>query len=233
MRFRPLPILSIFTAASLVLLCYLGVWQFERSTWKVSEIDAYKVRASQQAVDLQTALCGEDGPVLETPVSTSAQAGAPRIRVYGFSTEGKPGWRYFSAVSTPACFDDERAILVETEFELFQSNTLQPITRTRVDVWPDQRPTFASENEPAKGDWYWFDGPAMQSVLFPDNRLNLDTGHILVADDGLPDYLRRVPPERHIGYSVTWFGLAISLAVLYVAFHIRAGRLTFGKPEDD
>ena len=39
-----------------------------------------------------------------------------------------------------------------------------------------------------------------------------------------------LPPERHLGYALTWWGLALALVVIYVIYHIRAGRLSFSRP---
>ena len=34
-----------------------------------------------------------------------------------------------------------------------------------------------------------------------------------------------LPPERHLGYALTWWGLAGALVGVYLAFHARQGRL--------
>ena len=34
-----------------------------------------------------------------------------------------------------------------------------------------------------------------------------------------------LPPERHLGYAITWWGLAAALVGVYLAYHLRAGRL--------
>lgn len=45
------------------------------------------------------------------------------------------------------------------------------------------------------------------------------------ADPVLADPL---PPARHLGYALTWWGMGIALLVMYLVFHINAGRLRFG-----
>jgi surfeit locus 1 family protein len=45
------------------------------------------------------------------------------------------------------------------------------------------------------------------------------------AGAGLPPGLAAMPPSRHVGYALTWFGLALTLIAVYLAFHHRAGRL--------
>jgi surfeit locus 1 family protein len=36
-----------------------------------------------------------------------------------------------------------------------------------------------------------------------------------------------LPPQRHFGYAITWWGLAIALIGVYLAFHYQKGRLRF------
>jgi len=38
-----------------------------------------------------------------------------------------------------------------------------------------------------------------------------------------------LPPQRHFGYAITWWGLAIALGVIYAVFHHSQGRLRFRK----
>ncbi len=50
---------------------------------------------------------------------------------------------------------------------------------------------------------------------------------------GLPrgGQTRLIFTNDHLGYAVTWFGLAIALLGVYLAFHIREGRLSVGGKE--
>ena len=36
-----------------------------------------------------------------------------------------------------------------------------------------------------------------------------------------------LPPQRHFGYAITWWGLAMALIGVYPAFHHQKGRLRF------
>ena len=40
----------------------------------------------------------------------------------------------------------------------------------------------------------------------------------------------QLPPARHLGYSITWYGLAIVLLAIYFAYHASVGRLSFAPP---
>jgi surfeit locus 1 family protein len=87
---------------------------------------------------------------------------------------------------------------------------------------------MAAANAPDRNEWHWFDAAAMTVFLGTGP---VDQRFILARLEGKPDYLTRTPPETHIGYAVTWFGMAIGFVVIYALFHARAGRLRFRKRE--
>ena len=39
--------------------------------------------------------------------------------------------------------------------------------------------------------------------------------------------LDNLPPARHLGYALTWFGLALGMIGVYIALHMARGRLRF------
>ena len=39
-----------------------------------------------------------------------------------------------------------------------------------------------------------------------------------------------MPPARHLGYALTWYGLAIVLLAIYFAYHMSVGRLALQRP---
>jgi surfeit locus 1 family protein len=39
-----------------------------------------------------------------------------------------------------------------------------------------------------------------------------------------------LPPARHLGYAITWYGLALVLIVIYFAYHVSVGRLSIRPP---
>jgi surfeit locus 1 family protein len=235
MVFRPLPVLTTVTVALLAALLALGMWQAQRAQWKADLIEEYETSAVQAPESLEAVLCQDrsERPISGQDISRRlilAESAAP-LRVFGHSETGVAGWRLFAPIEPPACAMERGAILVEIGLEPLKAGTLPTpereglAERYRVAPWP-ARSWLAADNAPPDNDWHWFDAAAMTQQLGV-GRLN--DGILLVATRGLPDHLRRTPPSRHIGYSATWFGMAIALAVMYLAFHIRAGRLRFSK----
>jgi len=75
------------------------------------------------------------------------------------------------------------------------------------------------------------DRPVSRRVFEPRRLMARDeTGQGMIdnpqADSALADPL---PPARHLGYALTWWGMALALLIMYFVYHAGVGRLTFGK----
>lgn len=240
MVFRPLPILTIAVLPIFAVLLWLGVWQAQRAGWKAGLIAEYERNVDVRPRTLTDLLCSAAAPVEgefvdagEVQARLSAVPGSSRpIRMFGHAGTGEAGWRLLESIPGPACASAGGRILVETGLERLQTGTLPPLpevteppARYVVTPWPE-RAWMAADNDVAGNDWHWFDADAMTAFLGAGS---LETRFYLSESRGLPDFLERTPPSRHIGYSATWFGMAAALIVMYAAFHARAGRLKFGR----
>ncbi|MDZ4760575.1 MAG: SURF1 family protein [Alphaproteobacteria bacterium] len=230
MTFRPFPILTVFAIPLLTALVWLGVWQLQRAEWKAGLIADHKQAAEAIPVSIEEAFCR--GAVTLGAVVKVDGASGPPLRMFGHNASGAAGWRLFQAA--PRCPGSDGSPLVETGFErLAIGGTIgappaaaeTPSTAVTVEVWP-AKSLLSAENNPALNQWHWFDPAPMAEAL---GVAALDTRYILAGrSSGIPDYLIRTPPAGHIGYAVTWFGMAIGFLLIYAAFHARAGRLRFG-----
>jgi len=231
MYFRPFPVLTIIAVPALAALIALGVWQSQRAGWKADLIAQFDQAAKAQPLLPQAALCEQTpkpGDVVAPPTAMG-----PSLRVFGHAFDGAAGWRLLQAVDL-SC----GVILAETGFEPLEiggpggippTAARMPPDRYLVETWP-AKPLMAAENSPATNEWYWFDAPLMASTL---QVAPLNAAFILTPLSGRPDFLTRTPPESHIGYAVTWFGMAAAFAVIYAVFHARAGRLRFGPAREE
>ena len=228
--FRPMPILTVFAVLGLALLVTLGVWQVQRADWKRAEIAAYEARAGAAPVDLEAAFCAgmaAQGQRVEDP----AIARSPSyVRVYGRSPDGAPGWRIFAPVKLPGCAP-ARHILAEVAFRTLDAGEDYEVSGAPAPDGPFRlsRPPRANAfTPPAKPDtarFYAYEAEAMAEAL-PETVVDLITDWWLVSGEtGLPEALAATPPARHIGYAITWFGLALTLIAVYLAFHVKSGRL--------
>jgi surfeit locus 1 family protein len=221
MRFKPLPVLTLLTLASLCLLIVLGQWQWRR----------FDEKRAAQAAPAQAALLG---PIRE------AREGA--VFLYAV-WEGRPGWRVLRGVRVgePPTLE---TVLVDTGFiagvnppdaaaHAMPPPNLAP-GLSLPGFWgaPGTGGAFTPAPDLSLRSFYAFDraamaqalnlGPTRPDVFLADYR-GASGGAIPNPFAGSADSL---PPERHLGYAVTWWGLALSLIAVYLGFHVRVGRLT-------
>jgi surfeit locus 1 family protein len=227
MYFRPFPILTIIAVPALAILCWLGTWQAGRAGWKAGEISAFSDRAHAPPMALEAA-CAQG--LATQQIITEPWTNGPELRVFGHQTSGAAGWQIFQAGKL--CGDVR---LVQTGFEPIEIGGGMPpgVTSGKTDrfilaPWPEP-PFMAAPNAPERNEWQWFDAPEMAKAV---NQVALKADFIVLPLEGMPDCLTRTPPETHVGYAVTWFGMAIAFAVIYGLMHARAGRLRFGRKKD-
>jgi surfeit locus 1 family protein len=86
---------------------------------------------------------------------------------------------------------------------------------------------FTPHNNVGGNLWYWADLPSMTASAFPGGSVAA-LPFVLEADaeplppGGLPrgGVTRLALPNRHLEYALTWYGLALSLVAIYLAFAI-------------
>lgn len=232
MTFRPYPVLTLLTLPALAFLIWLGSWQLDRRAWKADLIAEFEASAGAAPVSLTDLLCeGAAAPGRAARLDTPMPDADP-VRVYGTGPQGAPGWRLFAPVETPACAE-HALILAEVAFDPLDTARRggdgRTVERSTVEALrleaPAPRGPFTPTGQAAQREFYAFDRQAMARAFNrPGEALTPDWW--LAADDGsLPGYLTQTPPERHVGYAVTWFLMAGALAGVYLLFHARAGRL--------
>lgn len=106
---------------------------------------------------------------------------------------------------------------------------------------PEQPGWFTPDNDPETGAWYWLDLPALAEsmglpavaplVLYAEAERSAAPADGSVGadpDDGadaarlpVPGVLTVDIPNNHLNYALTWYGLALCLVGVYVAYHLR------------
>jgi surfeit locus 1 family protein len=219
LRFRPLPFMTLFAVIALAILFALGRWQFDRYI--------EKTRLAEQPVAEMTIAAYE-------PVADGLQL------VYGVRG-GEPGWRVFAPVR-----DGDRIVFVDADFapgpeapawrELRYPAALRfgaPILGAA--IRPGAAPAFSTPPQPLQRLWFHIDLAAMGRAAGLANvaEYYLATAYIGVDGRAEPNPFAvaagvdPLPPARHLGYALTWWGFAIVLMGVYFAYHISVGRLSF------
>lgn len=226
MTFKPYPVLTLLTAVSVVVLVMFGNWQWGKYETRMALADAEPEWAT---------------------VSGTLLPGTVR-QVYALAG-GSAAWRDVAVVDT-----GERAVFVAQTLHYGMdppepSQIAAPQFFSARGLWQEakHRNTFSSPDAPEKGQFQAFDPAAMAPTLPPELAGRLDPRifepEVLLRTDGAapepvvnpfvqPELTERLPPERHFGYALTWWGLAIGLIGVYLALHHQRGRLRFRGTEN-
>lgn len=231
---------TLFVAVGVAVLCALGAWQVQRLHWKtalLARIAALQVAPAEPLAVVLNRLA--DGrPVDFSRVVTRCDGlGEREAHLYGLRTDG-PGWREVTACRLAS--GPYGSILVDMGFS--RQVGLQPPRGERVTLAgdalvtgvlraPELKPWFAALVAPPpprrgdEGEFFGRDIPAMAAAVGAPRpapvMLLLETP---AAGPGLiPSPLPTGIENNHLGYAVTWFGLAVALVGVWIATVV-AGR---------
>ena len=234
MTFRPYPGLTIAAAIAFVILCALGTWQLERLQWKLALIATVERNMAAPPLTLDQALNAPDMHYRRVTL-TGHFDHAREIYFFAASSAGEGIYH----VLTPFIATGGRTLLVDRG--VVPQSRLDPATRAAgniagethlVGVWrvPDTSGAFTPAPDVARRIWYARDVPAIAAA----SGIKLTAPVLLEADaapnpGGLPLGGQTVVSFRnqHLGYAMTWFGFALCLLGVWLAYHISKGRLAW------
>ena len=221
--------LTVATLVALAVLIGLGVWQLQRLEWKEALIARIETRTERAPMDLEQAIAlAQEGRKLSyIPVRAEGRFHHTKERyLYALSDEGKAGWH----VITPLETVDGDVVLVDRGFvpdALRDPSTRalgqieEVVTVTGLARTSEEPSVFIPDNDSGANQWFSRDLPAMARSIFPG-------GTVLVAPFFLEARESEVPggwPQggqtrlrlvnNHLQYTLTWFGLALCLVVIY------------------
>jgi len=94
---------------------------------------------------------------------------------------------------------------------------------------PQKKGYFVPENDPANGFWFTLKPDEMASFLKLDEAVTTYYADVVRTSEVLTLPIaaetRIEVRNTHLNYALTWFGVALSLIGVYIAYHINAGRL--------
>lgn len=229
MVFKPYPILTVASIASLVVLVILGNWQWEK----------YSKKSNNIVTVTETALKGS-AVVVESP------KGGYALQVYGL-IEGNSVWRRYvpgriNGVGDPVFFSYDATLgPVQEPLQIFGLGTIRTKGISNVFVRNDRPGFFTPRNDPVQNTWYWFDSVKMISLYgfsvkkpvrvveqeFIDVKDVADTQNYRTVKNPYFTNERTdtLPRERHFGYALSWWGMALALFIIYCVYHVQQGRL--------
>lgn len=222
-RFRPGWPLTVLVGLALAVLLGLGTWQVQRLQWKLALIE--RVEAGLAAAPLPLPAAAEAILALDhRPVTASGRLRYDRAFARGSEQRGGvPGARLVvpleRAAGAPVLVDMG---WIAEPVEAFIDGLPAPLETTlTATVYANHlaaKPAFRPANDPAGRRWFWYDTAALRDW----------TGLALAPATLLrrPENAEAVPPiadppvldlrNDHLGYALTWYGLALGLFVIYL-----------------
>ncbi|WP_373505891.1 SURF1 family protein [Aestuariivirga sp.] len=229
---RPPRIWSIVLASviGVAILVTLGVWQVQRLHWKEGLLAQLAANASAPPAGLAD---------VEERAATGGSVEFMRVKFRGtyrhdawkkmISTyDGGQGW----TIITPAVSADGDAVIVDRgripgqRLESFDRPEGEVDILGVIRTYPNGQAYFDPANDPKANLWYWWDEPGMlRESNLPGGLKPFPFVVQLLPESVIADFPR--PPEpkanlanNHLGYAITWFGLALTL-VGVAGFYIR------------
>jgi len=238
---RGLVLPTVAALAVFAVLIGLGVWQVERKAWKEGLI---------AVIDQRVAAPPEELPPPETWARLTPQADEFRHVKFRAHFAGGLGVSVYAAgsalrndVSSPGYFvfrpgqlDNGKAVVVDRGY-VPQGTFVEDPDET-VDIigylrWPERHPWFFPDHDAKSDVWFVRDHIGMAAAatktwgevapFYVAQELPVPPGSL-----PKPGPIKVMLPNNHLGYAITWFGLALALAGVYIAFVVGRWR----RPQD-
>ncbi len=234
---RGLILPGIAAAMVVAILVSLGSWQMRRLAWKTELIATMTARTKAvpiAAPSLDEARTADAEALDWTPVRLTGRfvAGSD-VTVHAILGEprgrfGGPGvW-----VMTPLSRDDGSVVWINRGFAPRRGSELArydpaptgETTITGILRRPEPRGTHTPADDPAHRLWFVRDPAVLAAAVGLEASkvapYTIDAGTSLTPASGLPQAgeTRLSYPNDHLGYAVTWYGLAIACIGVFVVF---------------
>lgn len=235
---------TLFAIAGLAMLVGLGTWQLERKQWKEDLVARIAARVHADPIPLaraeQLVRSGED--VEYVHVAATGRFHHDKERYLYAPTPSGLGWHVY----TPLEVAPARIVWVNRGF--VPDDLKAPHRRTQgqppgevevrglVRAYP-RKGLFTPANDVVNNLWYWPDVAAMTASAFRAPPV-ADPLPLVIDADARPEPLGGLPrggvtrlalPNNHLHYALTWYGIALTLIGVYLAFAISRLRLSTPK----
>jgi surfeit locus 1 family protein len=226
---------TIFTLAVLPILIGLGTWQWQRKAWKENLISQVQSRSTAEPVSYDEALARasipDDAEYLRVRVSGTYDHASER-HVYAPARQGS-GWHVYTVLKPD---DGKPMLLINRGWvpEAVKDASKRPdgqiqgtVTVTGLVRAPEAKGWFTPDNDVASNRWYSRDLTGMRSSLTDAIGTEPNFAPFAIDAEAEPANPGGWPKggtteirltNSHLQYVVTWYGLALTLIGVFVAF---------------
>ncbi|MBI1275979.1 hypothetical protein GC177_08410 [bacterium] len=231
--FKPKLIPTLVTVPCLLMVIALGCWQVQRLQWK----EALLANLSEELSSPPKPL---DDDMLRTPLErfrfrhVNFDASLPAHTPATFAAKyykGSLGYNVVSAAQLPSGGEVlvNRGWIPQAMRDSFLMKESKRDKPEHIQVEGMMRALppqglFVPNNTPKDNMWFWYDAPALKEAL------GMQSVPSMVVDatriEPAANYPMTAKAEitlrnDHLMYALTWFGLALALAVIYVVYHLQ------------
>ena len=217
--------------AGLAVLIGLGTWQLQRKQWKDALIAKIAARVTAEPMPLAQArqIWSGGGDIEYLHFVARGRFHHDKERYLYAPASAGLGWHVYSPLEwAPAHFvwvnrgfvpDARKDPATRREGQLTGEVEIAGLFRIR-----QAKGAFTPTNDVARNLWYWPDVAAMQASAFGTGMsalpFTVDADARPEPPGGLPrgGVTRLDLPNRHLEYALTWYGLALTLIGVFVAF---------------
>jgi len=235
LRFRPLLAPTLWFLPGLALLVGLGAWQIQRLHEKEALIASVEIGMKAQPVPLAEAL------------KQGAEADYHHVRLTGHFLHDKEFYVFSRGpmgavgvdIVTPLVQEDGETVLVDRGFvpealhdpkSRAEGQTVGTVELTGVLRLPQKAGMFTPPPNRQTRLWFVKDVPEMAAAA------GMTVPPVIIEADSTPNpggwplggRTQVDFPNDHLQYAITWFGLALALAAVYLLYHRSKGRLQVG-----
>lgn len=215
-------VLTFASALLLAVLITLGAWQIQRLQWKQGLIAQADAAATRPTAPLAEVLREENPEFRRVLVDCPGLGSAPWLELQAIDA-GQAGTRLISACRTAA----GQTFLVDRGFVADGISARPPVgateTPVRIEAVIRRAPDPGPMALPPEGRRFFArDTDAMARALGVTGGVSPWTLFAVTSSNPEWEALRpSAPPaafaNNHLGYAITWFGLALVLAAFYIA----------------
>lgn len=200
--------------AGLAVLVSLGLWQVDRLRWKEGVLA--EIEAAIAAPPVALPAVPDPNRDAYLPVTVSGQLTGEGARVLASVKGLGAGHRLIGVLEV-----DGRRVLADLGFVPLDGDLTQPtgpVTLTGNLHWPDEQNRHTPAPDIAKGLWFARDIDGLSTVLNTEALLIVTRDPVVPQAIPIPVDTAHISND-HLGYAVTWFGLAlvwVGMTILYL-----------------
>ena len=218
---------GVFTVLGLGILMWLGFWQLDRLEWKTALLAKIEANMAMAPIPLEELAELEENEFRRVCASGEFLH-EKELFLFSINLTGAGGYQVY----TPLITAGGKAVIVNRGW--VPNPRKDPATRLEGQLpgvlkvcgvlrLESKKRRFAPENDPAKGAWFYRDGGAMGRAAGLEGPVLAFIDADETANPGgypIGGQTRVNIPNNHLGYAITWFGLALALTGVFAAFVI-------------